>query len=349
MAASKEKKVATLPNDTSQIKDASQLQMEALEAELGEDGMKKVEDYLSLQASLPDVVKASPYSWIAFAATDKESQAAYVAAIDESNLGKEDKEKLKADLQDIWNRYPEKFTAEDNLALSSVSKIMEERFIKENSESIGIKWYSTPHQDFAFYACDGSSYRTYARDAADDPDASGFDPYAYRYYNHYEDAFWGIGGAPSRCDEFADSAIFAINNGYYATAHQRFGYSSHYLSDVGIPFHSKGAIDYLGGFVDALFNAAIHNTYESYVSSNWSTGYNFKSYVSGNTQKITVTNPEQAVEDNADYSAQYYDYIKNKMTTSSTWRTDITLNYYTAQCVQKTARYNHGLYDYIML
>ncbi|MDQ1254455.1 MAG: hypothetical protein QG646_3704, partial [Euryarchaeota archaeon] len=46
-------------------KDATQLKIEALEAKLGEDGMKKVADYLKLEASLPDVVKASPYSWIA--------------------------------------------------------------------------------------------------------------------------------------------------------------------------------------------------------------------------------------------------------------------------------------------
>ena len=41
---------------------------------------------------------------------------------------------------------------------------------------------------------------------------------------------------------FADSAISAVNNGYWSTAHQRFGYSSHYLIDPGIPFHSDGVI-----------------------------------------------------------------------------------------------------------
>jgi len=92
---------STEEQQTNLTKDDSQLKMEALEAELGEEGMKEVEDYLKLQASLPDVVKASPYSSIAFAATDYESRAAYLTAIDESDLEKEDKEKLKADLQDI--------------------------------------------------------------------------------------------------------------------------------------------------------------------------------------------------------------------------------------------------------
>lgn len=120
---------STEEQQTNLTKDTAQLKMEALEAELGEEGMKKDADYLDLQTSLPDVVKASPYSYIAFAATDKESQVVYLTAIDESDLAKEDKEKLKADLQDIWNRYPDKVVVADNLVLSDVNKIMEKRFI----------------------------------------------------------------------------------------------------------------------------------------------------------------------------------------------------------------------------
>lgn len=116
-------------------KDDSQLQMEALEMELGEEGMQEVDDYLELQASLPDVVKASPYSYIAFAATDKEGQTAYLTAIDESDLDAKKKAKLKADLQDIWNRYPDGFVVTDNLVLRDVDRIMTERFIENENPS----------------------------------------------------------------------------------------------------------------------------------------------------------------------------------------------------------------------
>lgn len=217
---------STEEQQTNLTKDAAQLKIEALEAELGEEGMKKVADYLELQASLPGVVKASPYSWIAFAATDNKSQVAYLTAIDESDLEKENKEKLKDDLQDIWDRYPDKFVAADNLVLRDVDKIMEKRFIASvnlselrvdlpNNGAVsifgssGIMWAGNPLQDFAYYACDGSAYRSYARNTADDPDNSGFD----------------------RCNEFANSAISAKNNRDQATAHQNFRYSSHYLSD----------------------------------------------------------------------------------------------------------------------
>jgi hypothetical protein len=344
-------------NDTV-IKDPAQLKMEALEAELGEEGMKEVKEYLELQKSLPDVVKASPYSWVAFAATDKKSQIAYLDAIDKSKFAKEEKEKMKFDLQDIWNRYPDKFKESDNLVLENVSKIMEKNFIERgkistnelDSTNRGVKWGGSIHRDYAYYACDGSAYSSNASDAADDPDEPGFDPHIYRYYNHYYDDFWCIGGAPGRCEEFADSAIFAVNNGYWATAHQRFGYSSHYLTDPGIPFHSKGAIDPLGTFQDALFTAVAHIVYEQYVYAQWgpNTTYEYGHYVSRNTRSITVTDPEQAAKDNAEHSAQYYDYITNEMATNPNWGTDLMLAYYTAQCVQESARYTHGLYDYIM-
>jgi hypothetical protein len=120
---------STEEQQTNLTKDASQLKIEALEAEMGEEGMKEIEDYLELQASLPDVLKASPYSSIAFAATDNESQVVSLTAIDESDLEKEEKEKLKADLQDIWNRYPDKFVVADNLVLRDVAKMMDKRFI----------------------------------------------------------------------------------------------------------------------------------------------------------------------------------------------------------------------------
>lgn len=345
--------------DVQVVKDAAQLKMETLEAELGEEGMKEVADYLELQTSLPKVVKASPYSWIAFVATDKEKQKTMLVTIDEANLPKENEEQLKNKLQDIWNRYPDKITADDNIVLCQVNEIMENNFkareelYKAQTEStdVDIRWAGSGHRDYAYYACDGSAYDDTAADASIVPDNGEMDPEPfYRYYNHYEDALLGIGGAPDRCEEFADSAIFAVNNGYWETAHERFGFASHYLTDPGIPFHSKGSIDGLGSFQPALFNVLYHTTYESYVSQQWPTGttYEFGEYVSGNTQSITVTDPASAVEDNADHSAQYFDYITSEMLLNSNWRTDLMLNYYTAQCVQESARYAHGLYDYIM-
>lgn len=99
--------------------------------------LKTVGNYSDLQASLPDVLKGSPYSYIAFAATDKESQTVYLTAIDESDLDAKKKAELKADLQDIWNRYPDGFVVADNLVLQDVDRIMTARFIENENLSAG--------------------------------------------------------------------------------------------------------------------------------------------------------------------------------------------------------------------
>lgn len=331
-------------------KDGAQLKIEALEAELGEEGMKKVAAYLELQASLPDVVKRMPYRALAFAATDPESQAIKMGYIDNFSVSESEKERYKIGLQDIWDRYPNNITKDDYAFMSELGPMIEkESFKKYKGKNISVKWASTPHKDFAGYACDGSTYTSYARDKADDPDNSGFELPGYRYYNHYWDADWHVGGAPGRCDGFAGTAQIWAYNGLIEEAHEDFGLASHYLSDTGNPFHSDGAVDQVGNFVANLFNSNNHDLYEIYINDNWYSGYNFGNYVSSNTQAITVTDPEQAVEDNADFSSQYFDYIWDQIDNNpNTFESDLYVAYYTAQCVKKTAKYNHGLYDYIM-
>lgn len=200
---------STEEQQTNLTKDAAQLKIEALEAELGEEGMKKVADYLELQASLPDVVKCMPFRGLAFAATDPESQAIKMGYIDNFNVSETEKERYKAGLQDIWDRYPDKITKDDYAFMSELGPMIEEEALKEHPV-IRIMWSSGKcHPDFAYYAYDGPAYRSYVQDSSEDPDNSDFD----------------------RCNEFANSAISAKNNRDQATAHQNFRYSSHYLSD----------------------------------------------------------------------------------------------------------------------
>jgi hypothetical protein len=311
--------------------------------------MEEVADYLELQTSLPDVVKAMPYRALAFAGTQEESRSITFKYIDGFNVSEEEKDRYKAGIKDIWDRYPDKITKDDYEFMSEIGPMLVNESLK-SYKLVSVMWLSTPHQDYAYYACDGSSYRNYAKNAADDPDNGVMDPEPfYRYYNHYEDGLLHIGGAPGRCDEFADSAISAVNNGDWATAHQRFGYSSHYLTDPGIPFHSAGVIRQGDQYIWDSYENTYHSIYENYVKSNWTSGYKFKDYVQYNTQSITVNDPEEAVEDNAEHSSQYFDYIWTEMYEDpQNFGSDIYVAYYTAQCVQMCARYTHGLYDYIM-
>jgi hypothetical protein len=291
-----------------------------------------------------------PFKGLAFAATRPESQAIKMKYIDNFDVSEKEKKEYKTGLQDIWNRYPDNITKDDYAFMSELGPMIEKEAFRDYQES-GVKWTDTPHKDFAEYACDGSSYASYAREKADDPDEPGFELPGYRYYNHYEDAATGIGGADGRCDGFAEVAAIYDSNGYPVAAHESFGLASHYISDAGIPFHSAGALDQALNFVENLFNSNAHYAYEGYIHEQWNneSGYDFGDYVSGNTQSITVTDPASATEENADFSAQFFDYIWDEVTNDpQNFDSDIYVAYYTAQCVRKTAKYNHGLYDYIM-
>jgi hypothetical protein len=55
--------------------------------------------------------------------------------------------------------------------MSELGPMIEKEGLKKyKGEDIGVKWTANSHKDFAGYACGGSAYLSYARDAADDPD-----------------------------------------------------------------------------------------------------------------------------------------------------------------------------------
>ncbi|WP_406655532.1 hypothetical protein V7O62_06995 [Methanolobus sp. ZRKC2] len=106
-------------------KDDAQLKIEELEAELGEEGMQEVKEYLELQASLPDVVKGMPYSGLAFAATRPESQTVYMGYIDNFDVSEKEKKRYKTGLQDVWDRYPFNITEEDYPFMAELGPMIE--------------------------------------------------------------------------------------------------------------------------------------------------------------------------------------------------------------------------------
>ncbi|MDA0525645.1 hypothetical protein [Methanococcoides alaskense] len=106
-------------------KDAAQLKIEELEAELGEEGMQEVDDYLTLQASLPDVVKSMPFSGLAFAATNTESQKIKMGYIDNFDVSEKEKDGYKTGLQDVWDRYPFNITKDDYPFMAELGPMIE--------------------------------------------------------------------------------------------------------------------------------------------------------------------------------------------------------------------------------
>lgn len=66
---------------------------------------------------------------------------------------------------------------------------------------------SYSHQDFAYYACDKSTYGDYTKNAADDPDNVALILIFIDTLIISKMLLWISEGAPGRCNEFADIAI----------------------------------------------------------------------------------------------------------------------------------------------
>lgn len=190
-------------------------------------------------------------------------------------------------------------------------------------------------------AYNNANWATTAKTYANDPDNGILDPEPFdRYYNHYYNPSLLTGGAPNRCTNFA---LIARNN--YASnknlAFYNLGLASHYISDVGNPMHTAGEWN-------QYWNSQPHLAFESYVSSNWNTAYNYKSIVSSNTATQTVTNPATATSNLASFSRQYFDTLWSEIIANPTgFGSDIDVRYVTTKMIRETAKYNRGLATYI--
>ena len=301
---------------------------------------------------MPDVVKKAPYRHMITA--QPETKETYFRYISEMNISDSEKEKMKDTFRDIWERAPDKITTDDYAKLewlgNAIHKHIEEYYLKTSSEKNfdipNTRWNSAPHQDFIYYGClrvyNNTSFANNAKSHANDPDANGFEPTGMRQYNHYYNPSLGIGGAPGRCNTFSNYALNNYSNGQLTASSTNLGIASHYLSDVGNPMHTGQE------WVQGL-NSSIHSSYEAYVSGNWSSGYNYKSIVSSNTQSKTVTNPSNAVVGLATYSNNYLDVLMEEIENNPTgYGSDIDVRFLTTRVIRETAKYNAGLADYVI-
>ncbi|WP_321428546.1 hypothetical protein [uncultured Methanolobus sp.] len=185
-----------------------------LEAEIGEEKIKEINAEIEFQKTLPDVVKAMPYK--ALAAASPEAQKAHLGYIDNFSISEKEKEQFKKELIDLWDRYPYEITEDDYTITSKIGPMIEDYIYNTywkgtdyDYKMVGTRWYSDEHEDFIGEACDAYPiYASEARSSASEPDNGVIDPLPfYRYYNHYEDGYWHIGGAPGRCDLFTTQAI----------------------------------------------------------------------------------------------------------------------------------------------
>ena len=312
----------------------------------------KVESRVRYLQSLPEVIKQAPYRPMVSA--DTETQQAILKHIGNFSLTDAEKQEMEESMKDIWSRFPDKITKDDYPTLTKIGTALDtylaETYFDEGiNEGITVKWSGTGsknvHGDLIYQGVKGvysnTNWATTAKTYANNPDNGTLDPEPfYRYYNHYYNPSLVTGGAPNRCTNFA---LIAKNN--YASnknlAFYNLGLASHYISDVGNPMHTAGEWN-------QYWNSQPHLAFESYVSSNWNTGYNYKSIVSSNTATQTVTYPATATSTLASFSHQYFDTLWSEIIANPTgFGSDIDVRFITTRVIRETAKYNRGLATYI--
>jgi len=110
-----------------------------------------------------------------------------------------------------------------------------------------------------------------------------------RLCKHVYDPVFKFGSAPQVCKEKVESAIGYAQNSNYTGAYLDLGRASHYLMDVGNPYHSSL---FTGNPAE---NKVRHDFYELIVYNKWS-DWNLGD-IAYNAPKITVTDPQNAVKE----------------------------------------------------
>lgn len=275
---------------------------------------------------------------------DNQEQKILFSYIDNCYVSDEEKKEMKKAMKDIWSRYPDQITEEDNLTLEKID-IATAKYLNEKygNDGIEIKWAGANHKSIIGTACVkagvSSTYANHAKNYADDPD--GWDTGFWQSYNHYYDPVLHTGYAPANCDGFADSAKTNFNNGAYYTAYENLGYASHYMSDLGNPMHTGlGSLQYL--------HQELHTNYESYVYNQWDTGYKYNDTVKNTNSFYTVTDPEQAAKNLASLSRSDLVTLYNELYYHPT---DFGLQPevidITRRVLAETTKYNIGLVKYV--
>jgi len=325
----------------------------------------------------PNLENLTPYWIIIAVGSEEKGRLATFKYIDTSKSLKDyEKEELKRFLQELWKKYPVKtirdkkstlvtiesgneilLTEEDKIMLERVAMAVNEYF--SSKYEIGILWNVDTHQSVAFISCkkwgESDYYCGITRDHADDPDywtqippPPGYPEWYWNFimqvvhsWTHYYNPDWATGSAPSECKYYANVAKSKYSSGDKYSAFQNLGYASHFITDVGNPLHT-GLESW-----QAVFSS-IHYSYENYISSNWESGYRFKSVIENNWYYYPISNPEQATKDLATYSHQYDDTVFWTIYNNpNTWQNDQNLRKVTENCLLETAKYSLGLIKYV--
>jgi hypothetical protein len=283
----------------------------------------------------PALVNASPY-WIYLAAGKKE-QLALIDYLWNSDVPAKKKTEWIQFLQTMWKKYPLKFESDGSSAtLKPLKPLKEYALTKKESatfaeidrmiavdmeniaeQQVGVRWYFDQHKAFMDIAFQSENYvnddlKRSAINAAPLPDDwYTWDPTGVlaRSMNHgylitqYTPMVEGLGLAPQNTGTYALSAKVKYLLHDYSGAFTDLGYSSHFITDLGQPYHTPNLILGIWPSFDDPFSTeskivrykTLHDQYEGFVATYWSqplpNGRTFSDYANSATGATIIIEP----------------------------------------------------------
>ena len=139
------------------------------------------------------------------------------------------------------------------------------------------------------------------------------------------------------------SAFYYYENGNRWWGDWWLGYASHYLQDVGNPWHTS---------VDIVQQLVTHKGYEQWVDANWSSGHNFQDVVNSDIYYYYISNPGATVRSLAQWSNSNNTYMLSAYINSGyptgSGGGNSNLIYGTEYLLKVQARYTKGLIKYTL-
>ncbi|MCD4792687.1 MAG: hypothetical protein K8R54_05615 [Bacteroidales bacterium] len=139
------------------------------------------------------------------------------------------------------------------------------------------------------------------------------------------------------------SSFYYYENGNQSWGDWYLGYASHYLQDVGNPWHTSSNI---------VQQLETHIGYEEWVDNNWSEGHNFEDIVNNDWYYYSVSDPDATVRSLAKWSnsknSTVYDAYVNSGNPTGAGTGNSTLVSETKTLLKVVGRYTKGLIKYTL-
>jgi hypothetical protein len=244
-------------------------------------------------------------------------------------------------------------------------EIPEGYFNNSADEKTGVKinktlWNWTVH-DSMMYICakqwglsdDRAEYMAGAAHMPDVYDNEGTIPLTQQWRHGWVQLINGVwiwGSADDCCDDnirgegYNDkSAFYYYDEGNRLWGDWYLGYASHYLQDVGNPWHTSANI---------VQQLSTHSGYETWVDNNWNEGHNFYEAVSEDWHYYAVSDPAAstrslAIWSNSKNSVVYDSYVDSGNPTEA-GEGNSTLVDETKLLIRDTGRYTKGLIKFTL-